>query len=119
MSVRDRASTGRSSSLRTPLGQRIRLHCFHTSAADASARVLGKRRNGKFTQEPHVSMLKERNVRTGFSEREQIERIVGHPPTVIRPTVLFATSPARIRRSVPVTARGVDFDVRVIPLDGT
>ena len=32
------------------------------------------RQNGKLTQVPHIPMLKERNVRTGFFEREQITR---------------------------------------------
>jgi hypothetical protein len=32
------------------------------------------RQNGKLMHVPHVPMLKERNVRTGFVEREQIER---------------------------------------------
>jgi hypothetical protein len=32
-------------------------------------------------------MLKERNVRTGFFEREQITRIVAHLPPAIRPVV--------------------------------
>ena len=35
-------------------------------------------------------MLKERNVRTGFLEREQIERILAHLPAAIRPAVQFA-----------------------------
>ena len=39
---------------------------------------------------PHVPMLKERNVRTGFFEREQIERILAHLPAAIGPAVQFA-----------------------------
>jgi hypothetical protein len=46
-----------------------------------------KRRNGKLIHVPHVSMLKERNVRTSLFEREPIERILGHLPTPIRPAV--------------------------------
>lgn len=34
------------------------------------------RHNGKLMHVPHVPMLKERNVRTGFFERDQIERIL-------------------------------------------
>ena len=45
------------------------------------------RQNGKLM---HVPMLKERNVRTGFFEREQIARILGHLPPAIRPAVQFA-----------------------------
>ena len=38
---------------------------------------------------PHVPLLKERNVRTGFFEREQIEQILAHLPPAIRPAVQF------------------------------
>jgi hypothetical protein len=48
------------------------------------------RQNGKLMHVPHVPMLKERNVRTGFFEREQIERILAHLPPAIRPAVRFA-----------------------------
>jgi hypothetical protein len=48
------------------------------------------RQNGKLMHVPHVPMLKERNVRTGFFEREQIERISAHVPPAIRPAVRFA-----------------------------
>jgi hypothetical protein len=43
--------------------------------------------NGKLTHVPHIPMLKERNVRTGFFEREQIERVLDHLPTAVRPVV--------------------------------
>ena len=48
------------------------------------------RQNGKLMHVPHIPMLKERNVRTGFFEREQIERILAHLPLAIRPAVQFA-----------------------------
>ena len=48
------------------------------------------RQNGKLMHVPHVPMLKERNVRTGFFEREQIERILARLPHAIRPAVQFA-----------------------------
>ena len=35
-------------------------------------------------------MLKERYVQTGVFEREQIERILGHLPSAIRPAAQFA-----------------------------
>jgi hypothetical protein len=35
-------------------------------------------------------MLKERNVRTGFVEREQIDRVLAHLPPAICPAVQFA-----------------------------
>lgn len=50
------------------------------------------RQNGKLTHVPHIPML-ERNVRTGFFERDQITRIVAHLPTAIRPAVQSRTSP--------------------------
>jgi len=60
------------------------------------------RRNGKLMHVPHVSMLKERNVRTGFFEREQFDRIVRHLPLAIRPAVQFAyiTGWRRLPRSI-------------------
>jgi hypothetical protein len=42
------------------------------------------RQNGKLTHVPLIPMLKERNVRTGFFERDEITRIVAHLPTAIR-----------------------------------
>jgi hypothetical protein len=48
------------------------------------------RQNGKLMHVPYVPMLKERNVRTGFFEREQIDRILAHLLPAIRPAVRFA-----------------------------
>ena len=48
------------------------------------------RQNGKLMHVPHIPMLKERNVRTGFFEREQIDRILARLPAPIRPAVQFA-----------------------------
>jgi hypothetical protein len=45
------------------------------------------RQNDKLMHVPHVPLLKERNVRTGFFEREQIDRILTHLPPAIRPAV--------------------------------
>lgn len=50
------------------------------------------RQNGKLMHVPHVPMLKERNVRTGFFEHEQIERILTHLPPAIRPAGLALQS---------------------------
>ena len=77
------------------------------------------RQNGKLTHVPHIPMLKERNVRTGFFEREQITRIVAHLPPAIRPAVQFAYITGwRIPSEVlPLQWRHVDFEARVVRLD--
>ena len=77
------------------------------------------RQNGKLMHVPHVPMLKERNVRTGFFEREQIERILAQLPLAIRPAVQFAYITGwRIPSEVlPLQWRHVDFEGRVVRLD--
>lgn len=77
------------------------------------------RQNGKLTHVPHVPMLKERNVRTGFFEREQIDRVLAHLPPAIRPAVQFAYITGwRIPSEVlPMQWRHVDFEARVVRLD--
>jgi integrase len=77
------------------------------------------RQNGKLTHVPHIPMLKERNVRTGFFEREQIIRIVAYLPPAIRPAVQFAYITGwRIPSEVlPLQWRHVDFEARVVRLD--
>ena len=77
------------------------------------------RQNGKLMHVPHVRMLKERNVRTGFFEREQIERILAHLPPAIRRAVQFAYITGwRIPSEVlKLQWRHVDFEARVVRLD--
>jgi integrase len=77
------------------------------------------RQNGKLIHVPHIPMLKERNVRTGFFEREQIARIVAHLPPAIRPAVQFAYITGwRIPSEVlPLQWRHVDVEARVLRLD--
>jgi integrase len=77
------------------------------------------RQNGKLTHVPHIPMLKERNVRTGFFERDQITRIVAHLPPAIRPAVQLAYITGwRIPSEVlPLQWRHVDFEARVVRLD--
>jgi integrase len=77
------------------------------------------RQNGKLTHVPHIPMLKERNVRTGFFEREQITWIVAHLPPAIRPAVQLAYITGwRIPSEVlPLQWRHVDFEARVVRLD--
>jgi len=45
---------------------------------------------GKLTQRPHIPMLAEDNVRTGFFEREQYEAVLAKLPEELRPVVTFA-----------------------------
>jgi integrase len=68
---------------------------------------------------PHVPMLKERNVRTGFFDREQTDRILAHLPAAIRPAVQFAYITGwRIPSEVlKLQWRHVDFEARVVRLD--
>jgi integrase len=77
------------------------------------------RQNGKLTHVPHIPMLKERNVRTGFFEREQIERVLDRLPTAVRPVVQFAYITGwRIPSEVlPLQWRHIDFEARVVRLD--
>jgi len=77
------------------------------------------RQNGKLMHVPHVPMLKERNVRTGFFEREQIERILARLPAAVRPAVHFAYITGwRIPSEVlKLQWRHVDFEGRVVRLD--
>jgi integrase len=64
-------------------------------------------------------MLKERNVRTGFFEREQFGRILAHMPAAIRPAVQFGYITGwRIPSEVlKLQWRHVDFESRVVRLD--
>jgi len=77
------------------------------------------RQNGKLTHVPHIPMLKERNVRTGFFERDPIERVLDHLPAAIRPVVRFAYITGwRIPSEVlPLQWRHIDFEARVVRLD--
>jgi integrase len=77
------------------------------------------RQNGKLMHVPYVPMLKERNVRTGFFEREQLGHILAHLPAAIRPAVQFGyitgwRIPSEVLR---LQWRHVDFEARVVRLD--
>lgn len=58
-------------------------------------------------------------MRTGFFEREQIERLLDHLPTAVRPVVRFAYITGwRIPSEVlTLQWRHVDFEARVVRLD--
>lgn len=74
---------------------------------------------GKVLQAPHVPMLRERNVRTGFFEREQFESVRKHLPEEIQPLVTFAYCtgwrvPSEVR---PLEWRQVDWQAGTVRLD--
>jgi integrase len=65
---------------------------------------------------PYVPVLRERNVRTGFFEREQMERILAHCPSDSSTAV--RTSGLAIPSEVPkLQWRHVDFEARLVRLD--
>jgi hypothetical protein len=55
------------------------------------------RQNRKLSQVPYIPTLKERNVRTGFFEPDQIQRVLDHLPPAVRPAVQFAFITGRRR----------------------
>jgi len=74
---------------------------------------------GKLHHKPHVAMLREDNVRVGFFEREQYERVLAHLPEGMRPVVTFAyVTGWRISSEVlPLQWRQVDLRVGEVRLD--
>jgi integrase len=83
------AATGPSSSP-TPSPDRRRTGAGAVNSGTLKRIFNLARQNGKLNHVPHIPMLKERNVRTGFFEREQIARIVVYLPPAIRPAVPLA-----------------------------
>jgi integrase len=74
---------------------------------------------GKLFSRPHIPMLRERNVRTGFFEREQFESVRRHLPEPIQAVISFAYITGwRIRSEVlPLQWRNVDFEAGRVMLD--
>ena len=74
---------------------------------------------GKLLYRPHIPMLKENNVRTGFFEPGQYRAVLAHLPTDIRPVIEFAHITGwRIASEVlPLEWRQVDFDAGEVRLD--
>jgi integrase len=74
---------------------------------------------GKILHVPHVPLLKETNVRTGFFEAEQFRSVRAHLPAAIQPVVTFAYLTGwRITSEVlPLEWRNVDFKASEIRLD--
>lgn len=72
---------------------------------------------GKLLHKPHIPMLKENNVRTGFFEREAFEVVRGHLPENLQGMVTFAYITGwRIDSEVlPLEWRRVDATERLSP----
>jgi len=47
-------------------------------------------RAGKLLVRPHIPMLAEHNIRAGFFERDEFERVRAHLPEALRPMITFA-----------------------------
>jgi integrase len=73
----------------------------------------------KLARKPHIALLHEDNVRTGFLEPDQIAAVCGALPAELRPVIrLAAITGWRIPSEVlPLEWRQVDFDAGEIRLD--
>ena len=74
---------------------------------------------GKLLHRPHIQMLQEHNVRTGFFERQQFEEVREHLPEHLRGVVTFAYITGwRIQSEVlPLQWRQVDLSGGTVRLD--
>jgi integrase len=74
---------------------------------------------GKLLYRPHIPMLRENNVRTGFFEPDQYRAVVSHLPSEVRPIIEFAYITGwRIASEVlPLQWRQVDFAAGEVRLD--
>jgi integrase len=75
--------------------------------------------SGKLLHKPHIPLLREDNVRTGFFEPEQFESVVAHLPEALQPVVTFAYITGwRIASEVlPLEWRQVDLKAGEVRLD--
>jgi integrase len=76
-------------------------------------------KNGRLSYKPHIPMLDEDNVRTGFFEFEQFQSVLNHLPKDIQPVIEFAyVTGWRIRSEIlPLEWRQIDFHAGEIRLD--
>lgn len=74
---------------------------------------------GKLLHRPHIPMLAENNVRTGFFEAAQLRDTLSHLPAEIQPVITFAAITGwRIDSEVlPLEWRNVDFTAGEVRLD--
>lgn len=75
--------------------------------------------SGKLLAVPHIPVMREHNVRTGFFERDQFEAVRRHLPEYARPIVTFAYYTGwRIDSEVlPLQWRQLDFNAGTVRLD--
>ena len=76
-------------------------------------------KDGKLLYRPHIPMLQERNVRTGFFERDEYSALVEHLPDPVRPVATFAYLTGwRIRSEIlSLQWRQIDFQAGTVRLD--
>ena len=74
---------------------------------------------GMLLYRPHIPMLRENNVRTGFFEPDQFSSVVAHLPAEIQPVIEFAHITGwRIASEVlPLEWRQIDFAAGEVRLD--
>lgn len=74
---------------------------------------------GKLLHRPHIPMLREDNVRTGFFEPEQYAAVMAHLPEALQPVIEFSyVTGWRIESEVlPLEWRQVDFRAGEVRLD--
>jgi integrase len=74
---------------------------------------------GKLLYRPHIPMLRERNVRTGFFEREQFEAVRANLPTYLQPLVTFAylTGWRIISEVMPLRVGQIDLNAGIVRLE--
>ena len=74
--------------------------------------------SGKLIVKPHVPLLKENNVRTGFFEREDFETVRRHMPEVLRPLItFFYVTGWRLSEVLTLKWHQVDFEAERVYLE--
>ena len=75
--------------------------------------------SGKLYTKPHIPMLKEDNVRTGFFEPEQFESVRAHLPPHLRnvAAVAYVTGWRTRSEILPLEWRQIDFEAGEVRLD--
>ena len=88
---------------------------MHGTQALFSLAVKGE----KIHRAPHIGMLQEHNIRTGFFEDHQYEAMRAHLPAYVQPVVTFAFITGWRVRSEVLTLqwRHVDFKAGIVRLD--